>query len=96
MKNKEQKVVYIFDSAVSILNDELREGWELINLFPTEKGAYALLAKEKRDLNNLEGMGNILCALADLGVSTLNNDGTIKSIEQIMEELGEAWDSKYL
>lgn len=88
MKNKKQKIVYVDSRWCDTINDNyLKEGWQVVSIHPIASkdqiAAYILLEKE----NGTEELLN------QIGITTHNLDGTMKTTNEVLEEIAEAWRS---
>ena len=88
MKNKKQQIIYIDGRWCDRVNEfELKEGWQIVSIHPIatkdQIAAYILLEKED----------SIEEALNKIGVTTRNSDGTMKTIDEVLEEIAEVWRS---
>ena len=88
MKNKKQKIIYIDSRWCDTINDYyLKEGWQVVSIHPIASkdqiAAYILLEKA-------DGIEEVL---NQIGVTTRNSDGTMKTMNEILEEIAEVWKS---
>lgn len=88
MKNKKQQIIYVDSRWCDAVNDYyLKEGWQVASIHPIASkdqiAAYILLEKE-------DGIEE---ALNQIGVTTRNSDGTIKTMNEVLEEIAEMWRS---
>ena len=89
MKNKKQEIKYIDGRWCDTVNDYyLKDGWQVVSIHPVDSkdqiGAYVLL--EKINENELEE------TLKDLGISVYEPDGTIKTMNKVLNEVAETWE----
>lgn len=88
MKNKKQKIEYIDSYQCNRINNYyLKDGWQVVSIHPISSkdqiGAYILLEKED----------SVEEALNQIGVTTRNSDGTMKTTNEVLEEIAEVWRS---
>ena len=88
MKNKKQQIVYIDGRWCDTVNEYyLKDGWQVVSIHPIASkeqiAAYILLEKE-------DGVEEVL---NQIGVTTRNSDGTMKSTNEVLEEVAEVWRS---
>lgn len=86
MKNKKQQIVYINSRWCDTINDcYLKNGWQIVSIHPIatkdQIAAYVLLEKE-------DGIEE---TLNQIGVTTRNSDGTMKTMNEVLEEIAEIW-----
>lgn len=89
MKNKKQEIKYIDGRWCDTVNDYyLKDGWQVVSIHPVASkdqiGAYVLLEK----INENE-LGE---TLKDLGISVYEPDGTIKTMNKVLNEAAETWE----
>ena len=90
MKNKKQQIVYINDRWCDRINEfKLEEGWQVVSIHPIatkdQIAAYVLLEKEENDVEEI---------LNQIGIITRNSDGTMKTTNEVLEEIAEIWRSR--
>ena len=90
MKNKKQQIVYINDRWCDGINEfKLEEGWQVVSIHPIatkdQIAAYVLLEKEENEVEEI---------LNQIGIITRNSDGTMKTTNEVLEEIAEVWRSR--
>ena len=82
MKNKKQQIIYINNRQCNTINDYyLKDGQYHPIATKNQIATHVLLEKE-------DGIEEIL---NQIGVTTRNSDGTIKTMNEVLEEIAEVW-----
>lgn len=82
MKNKKQQIIYIDNHQCNTINDYyLKDGQYHSIATKNQIATHVLLEKE-------DGIEE---ALNQIGITTHNSDGTIKTINEVLEEIAEVW-----
>ena len=82
MKNKKQQIIYIDNRQCNTINDYyLKDGQYHLIATKNQIAIHVLLEKE-------DGIEEIL---NQIGVTTRNSDGTIKTMNEVLEEIAEVW-----
>lgn len=93
MKNKKQKIKYIDGNyGCDALNRLYLDcGWRVVSIHTAgsrnDVGAYVLLEKEDDEVKVIE----VETALSDMGITVYNPDGTLKTTNEIIENIAEKW-----
>jgi hypothetical protein len=93
MKNKEQTIVYIEGRLCNTVNNcYLNNGWYVKMIVPATTrehiGAYALLERDKKTPEISE---NLINCFANIGITLYDNNGEMKSLNQILKEISQKW-----
>ena len=82
MKNKKQQIIYIDNRQCNTINDYyLKDGQYHLIATKNQIAIYILLEKED-DIEEI---------LNQISVTTRNSDGTIKTMNEVLEEIAEVW-----
>lgn len=93
MKNKKQKIKYIDGNyGCDTLNRLYLDcGWRIVSIHTAgsknDIGAYVLLEKEDDEVKAIE----VEAALSDIGITVYNSDGTLRTTNEIIEDITEKW-----
>ena len=93
MKNKKQKIKYVDSNfGCDTLNRLYLDcGWRVVSIHTAgsrnDVGAYVLLEKEDDEVK----VDEVETVLNDIGVTVYNPDGSLKTTNEIIEDITEKW-----